>query len=237
MSEVFTVALIGPDGAGKTTVAARLPDVLPLPMKSIYMGVNLETSGLMLPTTRLVLALRRRRGGKPDMVASAEPRGRAAIANGGGRRIKQEARAGLRLANWLAEECFRQIVAAFYMRRGNIVVFDRHFFADYYSYDVASRRGTVSLTRRLHGLFLDRLYPKPDLAICLDAPGRVLYSRKQEAPSEWLEQRRKDYLELATILPNVVVVDATRPAQDVIVDVAEAIVTFHARRHPKVTAR
>ena len=59
---MFTVALIGPDGSGKSTIGKRLAGALPFPMKYIYMGVNLEAGTHMLPTTRLVLAWNRARG-------------------------------------------------------------------------------------------------------------------------------------------------------------------------------
>src|SRR5690606_16626163 len=50
---VFTVALIGPDGAGKSTISRKVVEMLDIPAKYLYMGVNLEASNLMLPTTRL----------------------------------------------------------------------------------------------------------------------------------------------------------------------------------------
>ncbi|MGH3091699.1 MAG: hypothetical protein ACRDOG_05135, partial [Gaiellaceae bacterium] len=55
----FTVALIGPDGAGKTTVARRLEGSLEGPVKYLYMGVNPDASNHLLPTTRLAHALKR----------------------------------------------------------------------------------------------------------------------------------------------------------------------------------
>src|SRR5439155_10211002 len=58
----FTVALIGPDGAGKTTVSRRIEQSLPVPVKYIYMGVNTDASNVMLPTTRAIHALKRLRG-------------------------------------------------------------------------------------------------------------------------------------------------------------------------------
>jgi cytidylate kinase len=56
---MFTVALIGPDGAGKTTISRRLEHELPLPVKYVYMGINTVASNHMLPTTRLACAMKR----------------------------------------------------------------------------------------------------------------------------------------------------------------------------------
>ena len=69
---MFTVALIGPDGAGKSTISRRLQASINRPIKYVYMGINLEASNIMLPTTRLMLALKRASsqplamGGPPD---------------------------------------------------------------------------------------------------------------------------------------------------------------------------
>jgi adenylate kinase len=49
---MFTVTLVGPDGVGKTTVSKELEASLKLPIKYIYMGMNVEASNVMLPTTR-----------------------------------------------------------------------------------------------------------------------------------------------------------------------------------------
>lgn len=224
---MFTVALIGPDGAGKSTITKMLPQVLPLPMKSIYMGVNLESSSLMLPSTRLLLAVRRARAGKagparaPDAIATA----RAPVGWVG--RARRSSRSALRLANWVGEECLRLGVAWFHQRRGTVVVFDRHFFHDYYGHDIEGFDPEHPLSQRIHGFLLDRLYPKPDLTIVLDAPGEVLFERKREASPEWLEQRRQEYLELSNRLPRVAVVDATRPLAEVVREVADLISSFH----------
>jgi thymidylate kinase len=223
---MFTVALIGADGAGKTTISGRLQEALPFPVKSIYMGVNLDTSALMLPTTRLVVAIRRARGTRPNMLGTVDPRKaeeRISVA----RRLK----AGLRLLNWVAEEWFRQIVAWSYTRRGNVVIFDRHFFPDYYAHDIADMNVRRPLTNRIHGFLLRRVYPKPDLVICLDAPAEILHARKrEEATPEWLERRRLEYLEIKDVLPHVAVVDASRPLDEVVRDVARVICEFRASR-------
>ena len=225
---MITVALIGPDGAGKSTISRLLErEPLPGPLKRIYMGVNLESSGLMLPTTRLALAVKRARGRRADMVApTVQPPSPA------GSPVDRALRGGVRtvrLVLWLAEEWFRQLVATYHRRRGSIVVFDRHFYADYYHADVAAN-GRRSITSRVHGQLLEHLYPKPDLVICLDAPGSVLFARKGEASAEWLERRRQQYLSLREALPGFVVVDADRPLDAVTREVATVITEFVEKR-------
>jgi thymidylate kinase len=229
----FTVALIGPDGAGKTTVARQLEPLLALPVKYVYMGVNPDSSNYLLPTTRAVHALRRLRGAKPDTAGPRDSRrpDRGA-ARGTLRRALRSGRSFLQLGNRLAEEWHRALVASLHRRRGSIVVFDRHFFADYYAYDVAAKPRR-SATRRLHGFVLSRLYPRPDLVIYLDAPAEVLLERKGEGTLESLERRRKEYLELGTILQGFVAVDASRPLDVVTREVADTIAAFSLAR-PRV---
>ena len=147
------------------------------------------------------------------------------------RRAAKGGAQAVRLLMWLAEEWFRQAVAEFHRRRGSIVVFDRHFYADYYHFDVAAE-GRRSLSSRVHGWLLRHAYPKPDLVICLDAPGQVLYDRKQEASVEWLERRRQQYLQLAKVLPDFVVVDGDRPLESVRREVATVIGAFIEKRRP-----
>jgi thymidylate kinase len=225
----FTVALIGPDGAGKTSVAHGLASRLGRPVSYLYMGVSADSSNSLLPTTRIAHALKRQRGAAPDTRGPREHREASHASRNGRKRLLTGVRASLRLTNRLAEEWSRQARAWILVHRGSVVVFDRHFFADYYAYDIAGGRGRP-LARRLHGLILARLYPRPDLTVYLDAPADVLLARKREGTAELLERRRADYLDLARVLEHFAVVDATNSLEDVTQEVADLVSRFAETR-------
>jgi thymidylate kinase len=214
----FTVALIGCDGAGKTTVARALEHATGLPVRYLYMGVSAESSNRQLPSSRIAHAIKRRaaatRRHAPTAVGQAHrPRG--------AHRARRAARSALRLANRLAEEWYRQLIAQAILTRGSIVVFDRHFLADYYAFDVAGAGRPLS--RRIHGWMLMHAYPRPDLVVLLDAPPEVLFARKAEGTLASLARRRQDYLALADaagIDGSFAVVSATQPVDAVVADVA-----------------
>lgn len=197
-----SVALIGPDGAGKTTICRMLEESGELPVEYLYMGVSTSSANVTLPTTRLAQTIKKKTGG---------------------RKLFPRLRSVARLANRLAEEWYRQLLSWRHQLGGRIVVYDRHFLFDFTGPDVRERNQTPS--KRLHVWLLEHVYPRPDLTIFLDAPGPVLYERKGELSPEKLEKRRQAHLEQVKSFPNVVRVDATRPPEEVLDEVVELLRT------------
>lgn len=229
---MFTIALLGPDGAGKSTIGRKLEQIPSLRAKYIYMGVNLESSNMVLPTTRLLLEAKRARGQRPDITV---PRHlyKAKSRSSRLKRFTTSLRAYFRLANLVTEEWFRQLIVWYYQLRGYCVILDRHFYFDYYAHDIANDDPKRPLNSRIHGFMLDKLYPRPDFVIFLDAPSEVLYARKPEGTLEAREIRRQEYVQMQEVVKGYAVVDVSRPEEEVLREISELITKFHQNKNGK----
>lgn len=206
-----TVAIVGPDGAGKTTVARQVVDLLPVPARYIYMGWNYDASNVLLPTNRIWRWLRR------ESEAPADERRR-------GRRppVVGQLTQALKLINLVAEGWYRQIVANRLTRAGYMVIFDRHFVADY-----AELPGTSTPPlRRLRHSLLRRSLPPPRILIYLDAPPETLLERKGEGTIASLGRRRAAYRRVIASHPHAVELASTGNVEEVSSAVCAAIMGF-----------
>lgn len=231
---MFTIALIGPDGTGKSTISKKLQDLLPLPTKYIYMGINQEATNFALPTTLLWKKIKQASGRQTEMGGPPDPNRLKPPPKNPLKRIARDVKSGLRIANLIAEEWFRQFVTWYYISRGYVVIFDRHFYFDYYKYHIANNRVGRTFSERVHGFMLNRIYPKPDLIIFLDAPADVLFARKREGSVELLEQRRQEYLQFQGMVKRFVTVDTTQSVDEVAHQVCNLIMDYY---HSKKGAR
>ena len=213
-----TVALVGGDGAGKSSIASELAASSPHVVKVVYLGMNPDSGRFSLPTTRLSHLLKKRRAQKRSTTQSTKPISLHSIEQ------RKDSRgrvwATLRLMNRIAEATVKWLVAAWYQARGAVVVFDRHYLFDF---TPSSSDRPRRLTSRIYLAFLEKVYPKPDLVVFLDASIDTLLARKQEVPASYLEGRRAAFLRRGAAIQNFVVVDADREFQAVYQDVAAQI--------------
>jgi len=186
----LVVALVGPDGAGKTTLARSLEGEAPLRARRIYMGTNRD-AGDALAIGGWVARRRAALGDRDRGVARLALKALGAVAH-------------------LAEQRYRHALALQHWARGGIVVFDRYAL----DLDVNARlqRAPVSPARRLKNWLLHAGTLRPDLVLVLDAPGEVLYARKGEHSPDRLERMRRAYVALGSEFPEVVVIDAAQDA-------------------------
>jgi hypothetical protein len=172
----MTVALLGPDGAGKSSLAARVGQGGPLPTRTVYLGLY---------------------GGARRSPSS------------GGAKVRRSARIpGLGTVRRLAAMWRGWLVAWWNVRRGRLVLLDRHP----YDARLAGGSGTAGRVRRA---ILGRALPRPDVVIILDAPAELLFARKPEHPLDRVEDQRRRYLDLARRLPANGVVDVSGPLDEV----------------------
>ncbi|GBD30234.1 hypothetical protein HRbin32_01336 [bacterium HR32] len=79
-------------------------------------------------------------------------------------------------------------------------------------------------------LVLGCVVPRPDVLIVLDAPADVFLSRKRELPAEELERQRRAWRELRIPGVEKVILDASKPLEEVVRDARKAIVAHLERR-------
>ena len=157
------------------------------------MGVRLESSNILLPSSKLLLAVRRRFGSDPEGAAYPSGSPGQGPSTKKPRSLVSRIRTVLLVLNLFAEEWYRLMIARFYQWRGNLVLFERHFIADYYAFKAADPNSANELGTRVHGLILENLYPEPDLVILLDGLPDVIFSRKKEGTVDRLHKLLQGY--------------------------------------------
>ncbi len=229
-----TIALIGGDGAGKTTIAHAVIDSSNWPMKYLYMGLSTRSSNYALPTSRLVLFLKKRRYNKAAQ-KSASPLPGEIPANQleYGKENHSWIWNTARFLNRLAEAYYRQLISINYQMRGYLVIYDRHFFFDSAPVEINSYGRNAPLLDRVYFWLISHLYPRPTLTIFLDATPKLLYQRKGEATTEYLAQQRMVFLEQGKKVPNFILVDASQPLEKVLSQVQQHIQDFYTQRYPQ----
>jgi len=235
---MLTVALIGGDGAGKTTIAKKLEEGCPLPTKYLYMGINPQAGKFTLPTSRLIFFLKRKsyekEVSKSDHTQAEDiPAHYLEYSKTKRGPIWTPIWTTFRLSNRLIEAGYRQIIALYYQMRGYVVVYDRHpLFDTAPLLDKSGKKKSSRLTELNHWI-IRNLFPKPKLTIFLDAPAELLHARKMESTPDYLDRQRTAYLKQGEKTANFICVDATQPLEKVYSDVQQQILAFHPQNGGK----
>ena len=198
-----SVALLGPDGAGKSTLAAGLRDTVPLATRCLYMGMQ---AGASVPGKTWTAS--------PGAHPPARRR-RLPV------RLARQSQRLLRLAR-------RSALAWVLVHTGHLVIFDRFpYDAEVHWANVSSPGARLRLWLLRHAVL------RPDVVVLLDVPGEVTYQRKREHSPALLELRRERYLSIAARLEHVHVIDATRPVEAVRSEATSLVWSAYTRKHAR----
>jgi len=210
-----TIALIGADGSGKTTIAKRILENPPVKMKYIYMGLNIESSNYALPTSRLIHYLKVYRYKKRNNI-------KGKIENLSIHTINEDRKedtrgilgATFRTLNRISEHLYRQLIAVFFQLLGYTILFDRHYLFDGAIDKINNKNYRMS--SRIYSWLLYNFLPKPHFTLFLYAPPKVLHQRKIETSLEYLEGKNKSLEHIGSYVKNFVKIDATLPLEEVL---------------------
>ncbi|HXV11240.1 MAG TPA: hypothetical protein VD839_10605 [Burkholderiales bacterium] len=206
----MTVAVLGPDGSGKSTVIERMCR---------------ELAPAFRATRQLHLRPRLLPGGRRAGTAVVDPHGL---------RVRGVAMSMLKLAWFLFD-----YIAGYFFRvrplvaRSTLVLFDRYFHdllvdPRRYRYGGPSALAAVAAW----------CSPRPDLWILLDAPVEALQERKPEVTPDESERQRRAYRKLISRISNAVVIDASKAPERVAAEAGGAILRHLElrleRRYPEL---
>ncbi len=189
----FHIALLGPDGAGKSSVAQEVQRAL----SPVFLGSTCRS----FPPKLL-----NRQVGNSSQPHDIPPRSR----------FSSFVRAVLYWWTYYSPGYYFTIYPA--LIRSSLVIHDRHVI-DCLVDPVRYRYSGPAWL--LYGMW--RWIPKPELVILLDVPAEIVQSRKQEVSFEVSAKQRLAYRELVSQLPNGRIVDGSQPLTKVVAEVNEMI--------------
>ncbi len=217
-----TIALIGADGSGKTTIAKMLLESPPAKMKYLYMGLNIESSNYALPTSRLIFYLKLLKYKRKNKnLKNVKLKNLSLHHIEEDRTVDKRGKLGaiVRLTNRMAEAWYRQFISWIFQLSGYVVLYDRHYLFDASTNNLEEGVKNQRLTSKIHWWLLNNMYSKPDLVFLLHAPPEVLFERKGEADIEYLKKRTENFMRVGSKLKNFIIVDATQSIDKVFADV------------------
>ena len=217
------ITLVGADGSGKSSISQAIQGRVQQRVTRVYLGANPASATHMLPTTRAFIWVKGRMGKTVHHSGPPDPERLRERPSSLWRRWAAHTKSMAMLGLVASEEVYRFTIIGWAVRRGHLVVIDRHPLTDYYAAHVLGTRGWRRMGDRAHGALIQYAYPQPGRIIVLDAPAEELFRRKPEGTIAALEARRQEYRELVSVVPDLHIVDVDRPLQEVLNTVVSCI--------------
>jgi thymidylate kinase len=197
----ISVAFLGPDGAGKSSVISALPSRL-----------------------TPVFARHDCWGFAPGIL-NAFRSGERATDQPHALKSRSLPVSLLRLGYWFGYHTYSYLNFRLVLARSTLLLHDRSFIDILVDQKRYRYGGPVWMLRLVW-----RLAPKPDLVILLDASPEILQRRKQEVSYEVTVRQRQAYVALVGAMPSGRVIDAGAPLAQVVESVTEVILEHLRKR-------
>ena len=197
---MITVAFVGVDGAGKSTVLAEVEKAL----RSLEYSIE-------------------RRNFRPRILYDRAPREVGSYVHPHSVAPHSAFGSALRAIIWCAEYWIGTVLAS---RNGTVVQLYDRYFHDLLIDPTRYRYGGPGWLVRM----LDAVMVEPDLWVLLDAPPEVLQARKPEFDLAETIRQRLGYVTTITVRQSVLVVDAIQPLKEVVAQVEAAILQLLKKR-------
>ena len=197
------IALLGPDGCGKSTLSAMLQKELAPAFRG---HINFHLRPYFFSFKKV--------GTTPPVYDPHAQKPRSAISS------------ALKLFYFLLDYVLGFIFILYPLKaRSHLILFDRY----YHDLMIDPKRYRYKAPMRL-AVLIGYLIPKPDLFLVLDAPARIIQSRKQEVPFSETERQRDAYSNFAHWGARHIVVNTDQPIEETINDMNDAVLKFMTRR-------
>lgn len=197
------IALMGPDGSGKTTLARTIRDRRIFNTVCVYMGRD----QFIIPTRRIFKymldRIKKKKG--TNGTATAESRSEGLIQAKG---IWRDGVDVVRFFHDLIDFYLRYFLYNYlHCRKGFLVINDR------YIYDMLLGGEKVQRLWFFRWIIIS-LFPAPDFVFLLDAPAEKMHARKGEHSTAFLNAMKKKYAALSKIIEKCFVIRTSENAEE-----------------------
>ncbi len=197
------IALLGPDGCGKSTLGTILQKEL-APAFRGNIGFHLRPNFFSFKKMDTTQPVYDPHAQKP----------RSAVAS------------ALKLIYFLSDYVLGFIFILYPLKaRSNLILFDRY----YHDLMIDPKRYRYNAPMWL-ALMIGYLIPKPDLFFVLDAPARIIQSRKQEVPFSETERQRDAYSNFTRWGARSFVLDTDRSIEETTGEINDIVLKFMNKR-------